>query len=93
MKVAVSSLEFVDVQNIPQMDKQRNRNFVEVEEALFFCCCSCHESSYAVVTYLCDVICPNWFKKFFALPRGKGKIICVFSSGPPRREISKLLCR
>jgi hypothetical protein len=36
MKVAVSSLEFADVQNIPQMDKQRNRHFVEVEEALFF---------------------------------------------------------
>ncbi len=79
MKVAVSSLEFADVQNIPQMDKQRNRHFVEVEEALFFCCCcSCHESSYAVVTYLCNVICRNWFKKFFDLPRGKGKIICFF---------------
>jgi hypothetical protein len=79
MKVAVSSLEFADVQNIPQMDKQRNRHFVEVEEALFFCSCSCHESSYAVVTYLCL----NWFKKFFALPRGKGKIICFFfPSGP-----------
>jgi hypothetical protein len=36
LKVAVSSLEFVDVQNIPQMDKQRNRQFVEIEEALFF---------------------------------------------------------
>jgi hypothetical protein len=36
MKVAVSSLEFVEVQNIPQMDKQRNRHFVEVEEASFF---------------------------------------------------------
>lgn len=36
MKVAVSSLEFADIQNIPQMDKQRNRHFVEVEEALFF---------------------------------------------------------
>ncbi len=35
-KVAVSSLEFVDVQNIPQMDKQRNRHFIEVEEASVF---------------------------------------------------------